>query len=83
MANDNKDRSLAATMFITPIEAALQAPQLLATKFMSGKIQTPSKALNTKTSGEALLADTILDPLNLFGGVGIGSKSAKTRNFSK
>lgn len=52
---------------LSTIGAAFQMPQLMAGKLLTGKVQTPSEALNIKNPIGAFATDMVLDPLNLVG----------------
>jgi hypothetical protein len=64
---ENKDAGLASAMFMTPINAAMSLPQLLATKLITGETQRPSKALGIKNPVGKFATDMVLDPLNFTG----------------
>lgn len=73
-AAQHADASSPGAAMISTITSAAQLPQLLATKFISGKVQTPSEAIGIKNKWGAMATDAVLDPVNLLG-AGLGGKA--------
>jgi len=78
-AAEHADASSPGGAMLSTITSAAQLPQLMATKLFSGKVQTPSEALNIKNKVGGFAANMILDPLNLVG-VGLASKAMGIKN---
>lgn len=70
--NKHKNDGLVGAMFSLPLDYAFGFPQAAATKFFTGKYQTPSEAMDIQNPYLATGVDMVLDPTNLVGAGLIG-----------
>ena len=79
-----KPNSVASAFFSTGPGFVAEAPQLAATYAATGKVQTPSEAMNIENPYGAFAVDAVLDPTNLVG-AGVAKKlgSGSLKNMVK
>lgn len=80
--NDASGAGGLPTAIMETVMAPFSAPQLGATYGVTGKVQTPSQAMNIQNPVGAFLTDAVLDPTNLVGaGIAKNLGSGALRNM--